>query len=393
MKPDAEIVIVGAGCAGLSLAAALAAERVPGRVLLLEPRTTYTRDRTWCFWNTEEHPFSSSISHSWNRWRVSAGGSEAVQKSSRYPYCHIAGDDFYRAALEGVACEREQELRQGVSVQSIELQPDGSTALETNRGRVLAGRVFDSRPPAATEKRRPVLVQRFLGWHVRATEPCFDPQTVELMQFLPSREPGRVRFLYLLPFSSTEALAEMTYLDDPALTEPAYEQDLANWLGEQCASWEVLYTERGALPMSAGETPAATDGVVPIGIRGGRLKPSSGYGFLRIQRHSRALARAVRDGGPLPRTAEPGFYGAMDAVFLEALRQRPQFASELFLRLFAQSNPDALVRFLSEASASPGEVLRVAWPLPKTVMLRAALSALRPTGNARKVRKTERAQA
>ena len=377
MRPDTDIAILGAGCAGLSLAAALGMARVPGHVCLMEPRITYKRDRTWCFWNTEEHPFVSAISHAWARWRVSSGSQHALQGSDRYKYCHIAGDAFYRAALESIDHCADQELCRGVSIDSVEPHHTGYVAVETNQGRLLARHVFDSRPPVLDPKASPALLQRFMGWHVRASEPRFDPATVELMKFLPSDVPGRVRFLYLLPFSVTEALVEMTYLDDPGLPEPPYEADLRQSLQEHACDWEVLYTEQGSLPMQASRPISTSDGRVhSIGMRGGRIKPSSGYGFLRIQRHSRSIARSLAAGSPIPTSVEPHLYSTMDNIFLRALRNSNTAVPALFLRMFARTDADALVRFLSETSA-PDEMLRVAWSLPKLPLLKAALQSAR----------------
>ncbi len=374
MSPEADIVIAGAGCAGLSLAVALADAAVPGRVLLLEPRAEYIRDRTWCFWDTEVHPFTAAISHAWSSWRVGTDRQLVKQESSKYNYCHIAGDDFYRLALARLQREPNTELCRSVRVTGVAAEANGFVSVRTDCGQVLARHVFDSRPP--TGAGRPLFLQRFLGWHVRAGQPCFDSQTVELMRFLPSGVPGRLRFLYALPFSSTEALVEMTYLDDPSLPEPDYEADLRAWLREQTSTWEVLYTERGSLPMGGGEAAVELPPRVhPIGTAGGRLKSSSGYGFMRIQRHSRSIAEALRQGRPIPTAAESPFYELMDAVFLEALRHDPDSGPELFTRMFERAEPDALVRFLSERSSSPAEVLRVAWTLPKLPMARAAFSA------------------
>ncbi len=377
MRPDADILILGAGCAGLSLAAALGAARVPGRTLLLEPRSAYTRDRTWSFWNTEEHPFTSEISHSWHSWRVGVGASTVTQSSRRYRYCSIAGDDFYRAALGRIEREPLQEIRRATTVLSVEPHASGLVAVETSRGRLLAKQVFDSRPAPEKASSPPALLQRFVGWHLRSAAPCFDPAVVELMRFLPSDTAGRVRFLYLLPYSAWEALVEMTYLDSPALPEPEYRRDLENWLRENVREWTVLGTEHGSLPMRSGPVqPSAGPGVHPIGSRAGRIKPSSGYAFLRIQRHSRAIAEALLGGRPIPKEAESPLYSVMDAVFLCALVRAPEFASALFLRMFARTEPDALVRFLGEVSG-PSEMLRVAWSLPKLPLVRAALGAAR----------------
>ena len=375
MKPDADFLILGAGCAGLSLAVALGAARVPGRTLLLEGRTTYTRDRSWSFWNTEEHPFTSEISHSWHSWRVGAGAAVVTQSSRRYRYCTIAGDDFYRAALGRIERDSSQTLECAATVLAVAPHPSGLLAVETNQGRLLAKQVFDSRPAAESAHTAPALLQRFLGWHVCTTAPCFDPEVVELMRFLPSNMPGRVRFLYVLPYSATEALVEMTYLDDPQLPEPEYRRDLEDWLQGNVREWTVLQTEHGSLPMRSGLAQLPSQpGVSFIGSRAGRIKPSSGYAFLRIQRHSRAIAQALLQGRAIPREAESPLYGVMDAVFLRAVTRAPELAPALFLRMFAHGSADALVRFLGEVSG-PSEMLRVAWSLPKLPLVRAALGA------------------
>jgi lycopene beta-cyclase len=374
VRPDTDIAIVGGGCAGLSLAVALGLSGAQERVRVLEPRTTYGRDRTWCFWNTQSHPFMDAISHSWGSWRVSAEGRDVVRSGSCYRYCHIAGDSFYDAAVEKIDAFWRQELCNGVSVHSIEPHVSGHLAVETSVGRMLARQVFDSRPP--TMMREPMLLQRFVGWHVRTSAACFDPATVDLMRFLPGDIPGRVRFVYVLPFAVDEALVEMTYLDEPQLAAPDAGADLRAWLqGNVDGPYEVGYREHGCLPMGAALQGASTLGgrLHSIGIRGGRLKPSSGYGFMRMQRHSSAIARALKVGRPIPQRAEPRIYEALDAVFLRALRVRRAAPSDLFLRMFAGSDPDSLVRFLSEDSGLI-EMMRVAWSLPKKVMLSAALA-------------------
>ena len=373
MKPDVEIAILGAGCAGLSLAVALGVARLPLSVMLLEPRSSYGRDRTWCFWDTEEHPFTAAISRRWSSWRVSSGAREVVQQSRRHRYCHIAADRFYDLAIGRIEREQHQRLCLGTTVQSVAPDGRGLVAIETSKGRLLARQVFDGRPPARNAN-PPALLQRFVGWHVRTATACFQPERVDLMRFLPSPERGRTRFLYILPYAADEALVEMTYLDDPALPAPACEQDLEEWLGSQTTGWEILYTEHGSLPMQP-VRPASgeLEQVCAIGIRGGRIKASSGYAFLRIQSHSRAIAAALSQGAPVPDGRGWGVYPQMDAIFLRAATQAPESVPDLFLRMFERNRPDALVRFLGETSR-PAEMLRVAWSLPKRPLLRAAAS-------------------
>jgi lycopene beta-cyclase len=372
VSADVDIAIVGAGCAGLSLAIAMQRQNISRRVMLLEPRTKYVSDRTWCFWDTEPHPFIDSVSHRWDSWRVSSGARSVTQRSRRYNYCHLDSGDFYKVALAAVESCPTQELRMGVRVSKIAARADGLQGIDTDQGQLSARLVLDSRPPVdvGTGDGAPSLVQRFVGWRVRSARGVFQPETVELMRFLPSDVQGRVRFIYVLPFSSTEALVEMTYLDLPQLAPADAEAALRQWCDQLGTAYEVLYREQGALPMGGARLGKPTAEVHAIGIRGGRLKPSSGYGFVRIQRHSAAIARAIAEGAALPADAEPAIYRYLDSLFVAALSRSPGSAEALFLGLFERAEPDKLVRFLSERS-SVGEALRVALSLPRMEMLHA----------------------
>lgn len=377
MKPAVDVAILGGGCAGLSLAVALARFAPHLRVQVLESRREYKRDRTWCFWNTEHHPFESCVARTWSRWCVRRDDKVAVQQSRRYRYQCIPGDRFYDFAQERISAAQNQELRLGVSVASLWHAGDG-VHIETSEGSLLAGRVFDSRPSLSHSTKG--MLQRFTGWYVRTNSPCFDAETVELMDFQPADVPGRTTFFYTLPFSATEAMVEATYLDLPALP-PAYaEIDLAQRLDRMTAGrgYQVLFKEHGTLPMrfepviSGG---ASDDRVTRIGTLGGRVKPSSGYAFLRIQRQSRAIARALARNAPVPRHYEPGIYAALDRVFLRALQAHPAAAPHYFFRLFQLAPPDALIRFLSEDGGLL-ETFQIVRALPASPFLQAAASAL-----------------
>ena len=137
--------------------------------------------------------------------------------------------------------------------------------------------------------------------------------------------------------------------------------------------YQVLYQEAGALPMGDHTPPTpSTTHIVDIGTRGGRVKPSSGYAFLRIQRQSTALAKALAAGTPLPTTVDPPCYSLLDAIFLRALKRTPERTSLYFMALFRRLPPDTLVRFLSE-TAGAAEIAHVMLALPKLDFLQAAL--------------------
>ncbi len=374
---DADVLILGAGCAGLSLAVALGQHAPQLRVHLLEAREAYQRDRTWCFWNTEPHAFENCVSHRWNQWRVSQGPRSIVRSSQRFAYQHIPADRFYQAAVDRVAATPNQVLTMGVQVEATERTTAG-TRVQTSMGAMEAPWVFDSRPRSATgaPECQSGLLQRFEGWHVRTQNYPFQPEVVGLMDFVPSPVQGRTVFFYTLPFSANEALVEATFLDAPHLPP----SDAAGLLREHLAAltggagFEVLFTEHGCLPMSVDSQQASVgppDGTIPIGTPGGRVKAASGYAFLRIQRQAAAIAGALGRGAAPPRSFEPGVFAWMDGVFLQALRAAPERTPAYFCRLFEATPPDRLVRFLGE-TASLGETAFVAASLPKLPFLAAA---------------------
>ncbi len=68
---------------------------------------------------------------------------------------------------------------------------------------------------------------------------------------------------------------------------------------------EVEGEERGALPLVALPPPKPTRRVAFAGIAGGELRPSSGYAFVRTQRHAAALAEAISSNAPIRHRDQP----------------------------------------------------------------------------------------
>lgn len=369
---DVDALIVGGGCAGLSLAvhvvaAARRAGRACPRVTIVEPRSEYQRDRTWCGWRFEAHPFADSVTRRWSQWAVQEGGRRVVRGSTRHPYEHIPADRFYAQAQALLATAPELRLVFGARVTAIAEQ-GGQVVVETTAGPLRAGLVLDGRPPeaAAAAEASAVaevdLVQHFVGWEVETAEPCFDPGVVEMMDFAVAQTRG-LHFMYVLPFTSTRALVEATYISAGALPLAQYEADIRGDLERRGArEFKVGFREAGQIAMSTRPArPQASPRVLQIGLRGGLAKPSTGYAFAAIQRFSAALAERIvaRPGQPLvPPAPRPAAAVAMDRVFLSYLERHPGRGPGLFVDLFERLPPDLLCRFLTD-HGSPLDGLRV----------------------------------
>jgi lycopene beta-cyclase len=195
-----------------------------------------------------------------------------------------------------------------------------------------------------------------------------------LMDFDVSQHHG-ITFVYVLPFSETEALVEPTVLSYLPLDPRAYTELIRNYLFERfdLNDYDVLFQEQGIIPMTAElAPPKMATRIIPIGTASGMVKGSTGYGFLAIQKWSRAVAQRIAKGGyrrlPQPRSQLSTY---MDRIFLSFIEAHPSEAPKVFFRLFQRVPPNRLVRFLSD-SATPGDIARVIAAMPKRPFIRQA---------------------
>ena len=380
-------MIVGAGAAGLSIAAhmSLQGRTRSLRVLLLEPRLAYFRDRTWCFWNVIGHPFEECVSHRWPTWRVSSSGRSIDRSWPGLSYQHLPADAFYGRALALLEADPNVELRLGVTVDRLEQGPQRTplvTAI-TGTGPVTARLALDTRPrkarvaiaddPGSGVGR---LLQHFHGQTVRVESPLFQPGIATIMDFFEART--GVHFIYLLPYDERTALVEDTWFSKQPLPVEEYQAEISGYLAARfgVTRYETLHSETGAIPMDPEPAPAP-DGprIIDAGIRGGAARPSTGYAFLAIQRHADAVAKRLAGwtgdpSGEPPRLRE--YYSPrsrfLDRVFVSHLARNPERGPELFFRMFERVRPDALVRFLFDGGRLADD-LRVMAALPAAPLI------------------------
>ena len=374
-------VILGAGCAGLSLCHYLLERGVDAPILILDRKEAFTDDRTWCFWDVEETPFSDRAIRRWSSWSVRAAGREIVHTSGRYPYLCLTGADFYDSVLDKISPRSNVTVRLGEEVRLCKELDDG-VMIATPSGTYFADAVFDGRglPPDSVvlqeaRQKETWISQQFLGLRLRAHRPTFDPDTCTLMDFSVDQKRG-LRFAYVLPFDEQEALVENVYLSRTGAPPEAHRAELSGYLQDRYGlsenDYEVDGEEWGDIPMTTHRFPRRLGKRTHvIGTLGGETRPSTGYTFLRVQRYCRALAASLTGAGGDPDRVHPWRYGPLDRVFLRLLRERPERCPGIYARMFAGTPPAPLIRFLTERS-SPLDEARLIGALPKPTFLRLA---------------------
>jgi lycopene beta-cyclase len=361
-----EHLILGAGSAGLSLALALLREGVREPITLVDARTAFGRDRTWCLFDVRPTPFARLARQRWAAWEL--GG--ARSGSARHPYLRLDSADVYAAALARLDRAPNVELLLGERVLEV-----GDGWASTERGRLEAAWVYDGLALGSPALRgvRPELWQRFLGHEVEVDAPVFEPGVATLMDFGVPQPDGGLAFMYVLPFDARRALVEHTTIGRGTVSSAIRREAIAEYLaGRGARDWRVTHTERGAIPMTTADlAPGRGERTVAIGVAGGAVRPSSGYAFGRIQAQVGAIAAAVAAGQAPPRRLGPPRRLALDAIFLRALAAHPEGFPEYFRRIAERVPGDAFARFMGDAS-SPVDEARVIAALPKAPFAAAA---------------------
>lgn len=376
---DADVIVVGAGAAGLSLADHLT--RPPGgpSVLLVEPPPGPARSpaRTWCFWGPAPHGLQHTVTASWPRMRIRGRAGRTTTLTCPQPYRMIRSHD-YTAALTARLAGRAHLTRLTATVTEAHDTAHGARI----RGRDAHGEavtadarwVFDSRPPHRLPPARTTLLQHFTGWFVRTPADAFEPGVAELMDLRTPQPPRGLSFAYVLPLTRREALVEYTEFSPAVLDEAGYAQALTRYLRDLrgLGQWEVTGTETGVIPMTDAVFPRRAGRCVHrVGTAGGATRPATGYTFATVQRQSAAVAAALRAGrDPLPPPPHRRRHRAMDAAFLRALATGRLDGAAYFDDLFRRNPPAAVLRFL-DGRSSPAQELAIGLRSPVAAMARA----------------------
>ena len=380
---QADILILGAGCAGTSLAHYLEDFGYTGQVTLLDSRTQFDREQRWCSWGKLPESVTPRVQKSWQKWTVSDEHRTITRTSDEFSYQQIYAPHFFaHFHSRWQNSPTPISLNLGEKIEHLENRTD-FVEVTTNRETWRAKLVFDARHQGSInlknlEKTNSVyLYQTFLGWKIEFPRAVFNPDTATLMDFRTAQTDG-VNFIYVLPYSDREALVESTSFSQNPTVWVNHLQAVSKYIAENFGDdYEILAEESGELPMTTAKMPVKLSArIYAVGVAGGNARPSSGYAFQRIRRQTSEIARAVVQNEEIPQTFAPLKYNFFDTIFLEALARNPSLAKDCFGRMFERVAPDALIRFLTDESTLTDD-LAVISVLPKLNFGAAAWQSLR----------------
>jgi lycopene beta-cyclase len=348
-----DYIILGGGCAGLSLAYELEInDKLKDKTLaIVEPRKKYKRDKTWSFWKVFNHNFEDCVIKSWNNFTINISEKFHELNNKEFPYQSIDSGKFYTKI--------NSKLSENPNINFFE----NINEINTEKALVFNS-VFDG------ELDKSNLWQHFQGIEIETSRDIFDDEIINLMDFNCDQRKD-IHFFYTLPFSKNKALVETTWLsslEDQSLMD--YDLQLENYIKNNLGikDYKINFTEKGAIPLFH-PILKTNKNVINIGSAGGMTRLSTGYTFLNIQEHSKYLCNNINNIKDNKIFNLGKKYNFLDKIFLKVVKNHPEKMPEIFYKMFNNSS-NKIIKFLSNKSNFFDD-LSIILKMPKIIFLKA----------------------
>ena len=346
-------VIIGGGCAGLSLAYELEIhEKLKDKTLaIIEPRKEYKRDKTWSFWKVAPHNFDDCVKKNWENFSINIPGKTNYLECKNFPYQSIDSGLFYEKI--------KNKLKKNENIFFFK------NIKEINEQNSL---VFNSVPNI--KKNHLNLWQHFCGVEIKTDNDIFDEKIFNLMDF-DCEQRESVHFFYTLPYTKNRALVETTWLSKMNdNSQKDYENQINNYIKNnlKIKSYEITYKEEGAIPLFYPLNKNEKN-KINIGTAGGMTRLSTGYTFLNIQEHSKYIRENIDNISNAKKFEIDRKYKFLDEIFLRVLKKNPEKMSDVFFKMF-KTSPKTVIKFLSNKSNFL-EDLSIIFKMPKLIFIKA----------------------
>ena len=362
-----DIAIIGAGCSGLSLAYQLYLKKEFNfKVIILDNKNEFKKDRTWSFWKIYDHEFKDCIEREWNSVEIKNNHKIKKFSSNEFPYQSIDSLKFYNKIFKEISNSYDVNLN--ANVQNIN-HKDDVIEIELNTESIKAKKVFDTRNPSILEGK---LYQHFYGIEIEVDNNYFENHNVTLMDFDCEQKNG-VHFFYILPFAKNRALIETTWLSPLIkLDKKNYEEELNQYLIDNfpgLTNYKIVREEIGAIPMFRKKL-LSKKNYFEIGLRGNINRMSTGYAFIYIQQQSKLIVEKIFNNQNLVDTNPISKkYEFLDRLFVKVLKNNPNIMPDIFYKIFNQQDHNSIIKFLS-SNGSFFDDLKVIKKMPKYIFLK-----------------------
>ena len=358
-----DVIIIGAGCSGLSLAYRLL--NTNKKVCVIEKFSKSKRvPKTWSYWNVYDHPFKNLEINRLSELFVRNDSMVKINCANN-TYNSIDSLDFDKYIFDKISDSENIDILFDTNITNLE-HTGVDIRIDTEDNVFRTTYVFDSRP----HKQQYSMYQVFLGYKISNANK--DIPAI-LMDFQKSDD---FNFVYVVPFSNDTILFETTYFTSNRYKADEMRDELDSYIKESVGGeYTKVSEEYGIIPMTSRQTESQyRTNWYKLGIPSGATRGSTGYTFINIQKQCDYYFNIINGksvSNPLD-TFKRRILRYMDGIILQIINDKPVEASKIIHRMFQKNNSVTLIKFLSDIP-SFFDIIRIISNMPKMIFIKYAI--------------------
>lgn len=380
MQLDYDYIICGGGISGLLLSTKLSQDPNQSKksILLIDPVFPKTEnDRTLCFWDNKNTIWDEIIKSKWDNVFFNSDNFNKTLDLGSLNYKMLSSSEFYNYSNSLIKNNNNIDVLNS----NVLSYKDNKTHcnVKTSNNIFTCSKVFNSImdwEKVKTNTKYPLLIQHFEGWVIKTENDSFDPKKATFMDFS-IKQNQLTQFMYILPFSKTEALVEYTLFSKDLLESHKYENAIKKYLNSSNINkYKIISKESGKIPMTCFPFfKKNSKNILNIGSAGGWSKPSTGYTFKNIDKHTTRIVDFLKRDVSFKKFMSKDRFWFYDLIFLDVLFYKNHLGKKLFTDMFRKNNSKTIFKFLDNKSNFIEE-FKIMLSFPKSIFLTAVLNRL-----------------
>lgn len=354
-KTHFDYIIIGNGLSGLQLALAMFDDSFffGKTIALIDKSKKNSNDKTWSFWENSQGKWDAIVNKSWSTAKFYSEEKFIALQLKPYTYKSIKAIDFYNYALSKLDKNKAFTF---IIDEVISVTEKNNVAVKRRNSIYTSNHVFDSRLPQDffTQKKTHTLIhQHFKGWIIKTPSNTFDETSFTMMDYR-MKYRNSTSFIYILPFSKTEALVEYTFFTPFLTDEKVYDEQISKYIKNilKVDELNIVETETGNIPMT--DFPFQkyhTPNITKIGTAGGWVKGSTGYSFKITEKKVLKIIENLKNNQlPSKGLALPKFQ-FYDKIFLKVLNDYNYKGEWIFEQFYSKNSTATMFKFLDEETS------------------------------------------
>jgi len=332
------------------------------KILLIDQELKNKNDKTFCFWSFKDDPISKHlqdlISTSWDT--IELANSQYLSLSPLW-YNHIHSINLYKQAQTLIKKYNCDTITMSIS----SIYEDTLWAyIMLHNTKIRAHIIFDSRSPEYEKSKNweSHIYQSFVGWMIETENTVINPSAFRFMDFdIPQL--WYTQFVYVLPFSDSRALVEVTRFGSEAIDTSQAEEILETYIQKSYGNFKKIEVEIWCIPMSHRKIKIEQIwGVIHLGARNYNIKASTGYAFKNMYSQAYAITQSLKNNEDIQSyntnhsvllKSRFAFY---DALLLDILENKPHYWKAIFTKFLQEIDIQKTLKFLDEKTNLKEEI-------------------------------------